>query len=180
NLLTAAMGCLDMILREGRSERIIALTETALRSINRGAQLTQQLLAFARRQALRPVAADLNSLLAEIEVLIYRAVGETIEVVIEEAAGLPRCIVDPAQFEAAVMNLVINARDAMPNGGRLRLATHLVDSSQMPAGIDLPPGDYVGLSVEDNGEGMRPEVAVRAIEPFYTTKEMGKGSGLGL
>jgi PAS domain S-box-containing protein len=180
NLLTAAMGCLDMILHEGDSERVTTLAETALRSINRGARLTQQLLAFGRRQALRPVSADLNALLAEIEVLIHRAVGEEIDVVVDGEPALPRCEVDPAQFEAAVMNLIINARDAMPGGGCVRLTTRAIESGQIPAGIDLGPGDYVAFTVADNGAGMRPEVAARACEPFYTTKEIGKGSGLGL
>ncbi len=180
NLLTAAMGCLELILREGNTGRTAALAETALRSINRGARLTQQLLAFARRQTLRPVSADLNALLTEIEVLIHRAVGETIDVVFDCAPSLPRCEVDPAQFEAAVMNLVINARDAMPKGGRVRLTTRKVEMGQIPSRMDLPSGDYVAFAVEDNGEGMRPEVAARAFEPFYTTKEIGKGSGLGL
>ena len=180
NLLTAAMGCLEMILRDDQGRRVISLAETALRSINRGAQLTQQLLAFSRRQALRPVSADLNELVAEIEVLIRRAVGETIDVVIDPALGLPRCEVDPAQFEAAVMNLVINARDAMPAGGRARLTTRQLGREEIPADVDLPPGGYVAFTVEDNGEGMAPEVAARALEPFYTTKEIGKGSGLGL
>ena len=180
NLLTAAMGCLELILREDRSRRITSLAETAMRSVNRGAQLTQQLLAFARRQALRPVSADLNSLLSEIEVLIRRAAGESIDVVIHGAPDLPQCEVDPAQFEAAVMNLVINARDAMPRGGRIKLTTHQIQRVEIPAGIDLVPGEYVAFTVEDNGEGMRPEVVARAFEPFYTTKEIGKGSGLGL
>jgi len=180
NLLTVAMGSLEMILRESERQHIASLAETALRSINRGAQLTQQLLAFARRQALRPVSADLNALLTEIEVLIRRAVGETIDVVINRAPDLPRCEVDPAQFEAVVMNLVINARDAMPGGGRLSLTTRKVGMAQIPAGIDLRSPGYVRLTVEDNGEGMRPEVAARAVEPFYTTKGIGKGSGLGL
>ena len=180
NLLTAAMGCLEMILRERKARRTTSLAEMALRSLNRGAHLTQQLLAFARRQTLRPVSADVNALLTEIEVLLHRAVGETIDVAIDRAPGLPGCEVDPAQFEAAVMNLVINARDAMPRGGRLLLATRQVGPEQIPSRIDLPAGDYVAFTVEDNGGGMKPEVAARAFEPFYTTKEIGKGSGLGL
>ncbi|MBV9150581.1 MAG: PAS domain S-box protein [Alphaproteobacteria bacterium] len=180
NLLTAAMGSLEMIARDSRDRRTTSLADMALRSIDRGAQLTQQLLTFSRRQALRPVSADLNELVAEIEVLIRRAVGETIDVVIKGAPALPRCEVDPAQFEAAVMNLVINARDAMPAGGRVRLTTRKLASKEIPAGAGLRPGDYVAFTVEDNGEGMPPEVAARALEPFYTTKEIGKGSGLGL
>jgi PAS domain S-box-containing protein len=180
NLLTAAMGWLEMILHDEGDRRLASFAETALRAINRGAQLTQQLLAFSRRQALRPVSADLNQLVAEIEVLIRRAVGETIDVVIEDAAALPRCTVDPAQFESAVMNLVINARDAMPAGGRVRLVTRKIARHEIPTDVDLSPGDYVAFTVEDNGEGMPPEVAARVLEPFYTTKEIGKGSGLGL
>ncbi len=151
NLLTAAMGCLEMILRGGKSERIASLAEMALRSLNRGVQLTQQLLAFARRQTLRPVSADLNALLTEIEVLIRRAVGETIDVVIDVAPELPRCEVDPAQFEAAVMNLVINARDAMPESGRVK--THY------PQGRDgTDPGRYrpsLGRLRRVRGRGQR-------------------------
>jgi signal transduction histidine kinase len=137
NLMTAAMGCLEMILCSGKNQYIQSLADTALRSLDRGAQLTQQLLAFARRQTLRPVSAHLNDLLAEIEVLIRRAVGETIDVVIEPGPNLPQCEVDPAQFEAAVMNLVINARDAMPNGGRIRLSTREIRKEEIPAGLDL-------------------------------------------
>ena len=180
NLLTAVVGCLDMILLASKDGRIASLAETALRSAQRGSRLTQQLLAFARTQALRPVAADLNALLGEFEVLLHRAVGETIEIEIDRAPDLARCEVDPAQFEAAVMNLVLNARDAMPNGGRVVLTTCNVKASGVPADVELSPGNYVAFAVRDDGEGMPPEVAARAFEPFYTTKEIGKGSGLGL
>jgi PAS domain S-box-containing protein len=180
NLLTAAMGCLDIIVRDAADARMTTLAETALRSLDRGAQLTQQLLAFGRRQALRPVSANLNQLLGEIEVLIRRAVGETVELAIDAATDLPNCDVDPAQFEAGVMNLVMNARDAMPDGGRLQLTTRRVQFEQLPADAAVPVGEYVALLVEDTGSGMTPEVASRAFEPFYTTKEIGKGSGLGL
>jgi PAS domain S-box-containing protein len=180
NLLTAAMGCLEMIVQESQSARIDSLAETALRSTDRGARLTQQLLAFSRCQALCPVSADLNTLLTEIEILIRRAVGETIDVVLDPEPGLWRTEVDPAQFEAAVMNLVINAHDAMPKGGLLRLRTRSVPWEHVPSHLDLQLGDYVAFVVEDNGQGMRPDVAARALEPFYTTKGIGKGSGLGL
>lgn len=180
NLLTAAMGCLDLIVRDGKSARVTTLAEAALRATDRGAQLTQQLLAFARRQALRPIFANLNDLLREIEVLVRRAVGETIDITIEAASGLPGCEVDPAQFEAAIMNLVMNARDAMPSGGRLRLSTFYAEPIQIPSEADLANGEYVAISVEDTGSGMPQEVISRAFEPFFTTKEIGKGSGLGL
>ncbi len=180
NLLTAAMGSLDMIARRSTDARTASLAELALRSINRGAQLTQQLLAFSRSQALHPVAANLNALLAEIEVLIRRAVGETVEIVIDGAIDLPACKVDPAQFEAAVMNLVMNARDAMPGGGRLTVTTRKVSASDVTFGEAPAPGDYVEFAVADTGEGMSAAVAARAFEPFYTTKDVGKGSGLGL
>jgi PAS domain S-box-containing protein len=180
NLLTAALGCLEMIQREAQSDRVAGLAEAALRAINRGAQLTQQLLAFARHQALRPVSADLNALLAEIEVLIRRTAGETIGVVFDCAPDLPPCEVDPAQFEAAVMNVVLNARDAMPQGGCITLTTRPISAGRVPANVGLGPGDYVAVTVEDDGEGMTPQTAARALEPFYTTKEIGKGSGLGL
>lgn len=180
NLLTAVIGCLDTIVREGQNERIASLAGTALRSANRGARLVRQLLAFARSQALQPVSADLNALLAEIDVLLRRAVGETVEIAIAGAPDLWRCEVDPAQFEAAILNLVMNARDAMPRGGRLTLRTGNVEIRDAPAAFDLRSGDYVAVSVSDTGDGMTPEVMARAFEPFYTTKEIGRGSGLGL
>ena len=180
NLLTSAMGGLDLILRADGSAHISSLAEASLRALDRGARLTQQLLAFARRQPLRPVAADLNVLLTEIAVLIRRAVGETIGVTIDLAPDLPRCRVDPAQFEAAVMNLVLNARDATPDGGHLRIMTGVAGSERRAGDCELPLGEYVAFTVEDDGRGMTPEVAARAMEPFYTTKDAGKGSGLGL
>jgi PAS domain S-box-containing protein len=180
NLLTAVIGCLEMIPREHSQQRIVALSQIALRAATRGARLTQQLLAFARRQTLQPVTADLNAMLAEMEMLLRRAVGEAIEIVFARCPALWPCEVDPAQFQAAVMNLVMNARDAMPNGGRLSIETRNIAPAQLPVGLDLQPGEYVVLAVRDVGAGMTPEVLARAFEPFFTTKDVGKGSGLGL
>jgi signal transduction histidine kinase/ActR/RegA family two-component response regulator len=180
NLLTAVIGCLEMISLEQSPERIAKLSRTALRAAARGARLTQQLLSFARRQTLKPVIADLNTMLVEMEMLLRRGIGEAIEVVLHRHPALWPCEVDPAQFQAAVMNLVMNARDAMPEGGRLFIETRNVESAQPPCGLELQPGEYVALAVRDVGEGMTPEVLARAFEPFYTTKDVGKGSGLGL
>jgi PAS domain S-box-containing protein len=180
NLLTAVVGCLELILHEEDRERVVSHARTAMRSADRGARLIKQLLAFSRRQVLQPVTADLNGLLAEIETLLQRAAGEGATVTLECAPGLACCAVDPAQFEAAAMNLVMNARDAMPQGGRVTLATANVEIGAAEPGFDLPPGQYVAFSVRDTGTGMTSEVLARAFEPFYTTKEIGKGSGLGL
>ncbi|HTZ37417.1 MAG TPA: PAS domain-containing protein [Stellaceae bacterium] len=180
NLLTAVVGCLDMILLQSKDAAIAGLAETALRSANRGTRLIQQLLAFASRQSLRPVVADLGSLLAEIEVLLRRAAGDSIAIAVDAPPSLWRCRVDPAQFEAAAMNLVINARDAMPRGGRVSLRARNVLAGSLPDGAELRPGDYVAFEVADTGEGMAPDIVGRAFEPFFTTKEIGKGSGLGL
>ena len=180
NLLTAVIGCVELIAHQAENVRIRELATTALRSAERGSRLTQQLLAFSRRQPLRPVVADLNALLREIEVLLRRAVGEAVEIIIDRASGLGHCEIDPAQFEAALLNLVINARDAMPNGGRITLRTRDVAPHEVPKELDLAPGAYIAFAVCDTGAGMPPEVGARAFEPFFTTKEIGKGSGLGL
>ena len=179
NILTAIFGSLEMVLAsdepDDATRRLVA---TALRSAGRGARLTQQLLAFARRQVLQPKLVNLNEQLLEMRVLMQRAVGEAVEISFALASKLPSCLIDPAQLETAMLNLVINARDAMPEGGAIRVETLPV--SLAAATSDLARGDYVRLSVTDTGTGMSAEVAERAFEPFFTTKETGKGSGLGL
>lgn len=180
NLLTAVVGCLDMISSEVENPRLRRLAQTALRSADRGAQLTHQLLSFARQQELKSVVADINDLLSGMGMLLRRAAGEAIEMVVDSALDLWPSEIDPAQFETAVMNLVMNAHDAMPKSGRLVLSTRNVEGADIPAGVDLPPGQYIALSVRDTGMGMTRTVKARAFEPFYTTKEVGKGSGLGL
>jgi PAS domain S-box-containing protein len=181
NLLTAVIGCLDLIAYQSEPSRATRLVETARRAAERGAQLVQQLLAFARRQSLHAVSADIGSLLTEIEVLLRNVAGEAIDLVFLPAGvSLWRTRVDRAQLEAAVMNLVINSRDAMPHGGRITVRTSNVSATDLPGDVDLRSGDYVALAVEDNGEGMTPEIAARAFDPFFTTKEVGKGTGLGL
>jgi PAS domain S-box-containing protein len=181
NLLTSVIGCLDLIAYQIDSPRATRLVEAARRSAERGAQLVQQLLAFARQQSLHAVSVDIGSLLTEIEVLLRNVAGEAIEVVfVPASASLWRTRIDRAQFEAAVMNLVINSRDAMPHGGRVTVRTSNLSAADLPGDVDLAPGDYVALAVEDTGEGMTPDIAARAFDPFFTTKEVGKGTGLGL
>ena len=179
NLLTAVVGCLDMIASQVKDKRLRRLAETALRSANRGARLTHQLLSFARQQELKSVVTDLNDVLGGMEMLL-RAAGDNIEMVVDGALDLWLSVIDPAQFETAVMNFVMNAHASMPKGGRLVLSTRNIEARNIPAGVELRVGDYVALSVHDTGEGMSPNVKARAFEPFYTTREIGRGPGLGL
>lgn len=180
NLLTVVIGALDMMLRSpGDPARQRKLGEAALAAARRGEGLTHQLLAFSRRQALRPEPTDLNALIRESEPLLRRAVGEAIEFRLKLRRGGARVNVDPAQFEAALLNLVVNARDALGDQGCVTVRT---ESCTVAAGevAELPAGDFVCVSVTDNGAGMDPEVIERAFEPFFTTKAVGKGTGLGL
>jgi len=184
NLLQAVTGNLDLArsaVARGKPERINRLLDNAGRAIERGARLTGQLLTFSRRQTLRAERVLPSSLVADMGDLIRRAVGETIGVETTAEPGLWHATIDPAQFESAVLNLVINARDAMPRGGRLALRmTNVTLDAAASAELDVPPGAYVCLDVADTGTGMTPEVLARMFEPFFTTKEVGKGSGLGL
>ena len=180
NLLTVVIGALDMMLRAPEdAARQKKLGEAALSAARRGERLTHQLLAFSRRQALRPEPTDLNGLIRESEPLLRRAVGEAIDFRLKLRRGGARVSVDPAQFEAALLNLVVNARDALGDRGKVSIQTM---SCPVEAGdiAELPPGDYVCVTVSDNGSGMSPEVIERVFEPFFTTKPVGKGTGLGL
>jgi PAS domain S-box-containing protein len=180
NLLTIIVGALDLMQRHPndavRRERMVEAAQGAAR---RGERLTQQLLAFSRRQALKPERLNVDELLKESEPLLRRAVGEAVSLSMSTAAPDTVAFVDPSQFEAAVMNLVVNARDATPPGGRIRVETF---HCRLEAGDveDLGAGHYLCVAVHDTGEGMDAEVAARAFEPFFTTKETGRGTGLGL
>ena len=183
NLLTVIIGNIDFLDSEaGDNPRLRKLTATIRRSAERGARLTTQLLAFSRRQPLRPEICNLNTLILDFDVLIKRAVGETVAVRADLHPGLWPCSVDPAQFEAGMLNLIVNARDAMPTGGSLSIATQniVIAAGDAAFADDVAPGQFVMISISDTGTGMSPEILERAFEPFYTTKEVGKGSGLGL
>jgi PAS domain S-box-containing protein len=184
NLLTGIVGSLDLLqtrLDQGRTENVGRYINAAMTSANRAAALTHRLLAFARRQPLIPKSVNANALIVSLEDLLRRTIGETIDLEIVAAEGLWCTLCDPNQLESALLNLAINARDAMPGGGRLTIAT----TNVAIAGIDadtpaLLPGDYIRIDVTDTGTGMSPEVAARAFDPFFTTKPIGQGTGLGL
>lgn len=181
NLLTPVMGNLDMLRRrvsaeDVRSQRLI---ENALLATSRAATLVQRLLAFARRQDLRPRAVDVSALLVGIEDLISRSIGPTVTVSVEAPADLPAARVDPSQLELAILNLAINARNAMPDGGRLSVELSAADIGDR-AVERLPEGRYIRVCVADTGVGMDEATLKRAVEPFFSTKGLGKGTGLGL
>lgn len=185
NLLGGILGSLEMIERrysDGRLENIQRYISSAQDAARRAATLTQRLLAFSRRQTLEPKPIDVNKLIVGMEDLIQRAVGPAVHVEVVGAAGLWPTRADASQLESALLNLCINARDAMaPDGGRLTIETAnkwLDDRSGRER--DLPPGQYISLCVTDTGTGMTPEVIERAFDPFFTTKPIGQGTGLGL
>jgi PAS domain S-box-containing protein len=180
NLLTVITGAMDLIQRHpddvARRDRMI---EAALGAAKRGERLTQQLLAFSRRQALKPEAMRIDDLLAESEPLLRRVVGEAVTFTLAPDAPGAVAMVDPSQFEAAIMNLVVNARDAVSQGGSIRIETCTCELAEGQV-AEAPAGSYVQIAVHDTGIGMSPEVIARVFEPFFTTKEVGKGTGLGL
>jgi PAS domain S-box-containing protein len=184
NLLTGISGSLEMLetrLAEGRydaAQRYIAAAQGAAK---RAAALTHRLLAFSRRQTLDPKTTDVNRLVAEMEDLVRRTVGPGVLIQVVQARDLWPTLIDPNQLENALLNLSINARDAMPQGGRLTIETanKWIDERSASA-FDLSPGQYICLSVTDTGTGMSAEVIARAFDPFFTTKPLGEGTGLGL
>ncbi|MGH8090846.1 MAG: ATP-binding protein, partial [Rudaea sp.] len=181
NLLTVISGNLQ-ILEDELADRPAAreIVGNALRAAGRGAELTHKLLVFARRQRLAPRASDPRKLLEELASMLRRTLGESVQLAIHVAAGVAPVFADSAQLESALVNLALNARDAMPRGGELTLAVEQRFVAGDAASAELKPGHYVVFSVRDTGLGMAQEVLARAFEPFFTTKEVGKGSGLGL
>lgn len=184
NLLTAISGGLELMqirLKQGRSNEIDKYLDAAQQASKRAAALTHRLLAFSRRQTLDPRTTDVNRLIAGMDDLLRRSVGPAVEIEIVGAGGLWTTLVDPNQLENALLNLCINARDAMPDGGRITIETaNKWLDARSAAERELPPGQYVSLCVTDTGSGMTPETIERAFDPFFTTKPLGEGTGLGL
>ena len=186
NLLQGISGSLDLLqlrIGQGRAAEAERFVASATAGVQRAASLTQRLLTFSRNQVLDPKQVDANRLVTGIEDLVRRTVGPAIEVVVVLPGELWPTVCDAHQLENAMLNLAINARDAMPNGGRLTIETansHLDDAYARTQGDGLEPGQYVSLSVTDTGTGMPAEVIRRAFEPFFTTKPIGQGTGLGL
>ena len=181
NLLGIIMGNAEL-LEDGIGENGRRSIEAILRATDRGAALTARLLAFSRKQALAPLAIDLTELIDENQDMLQRTLGEAIDVKVENVADLWHVIIDPGQFENALLNLTINARDAMPDGGVLVIEStnFSLDETYAKNQIEVTPGDYVKVSVSDTGAGIDSDVLDKVFDPFFTTKDVGSGSGLGL
>ena len=185
NLLTGIIGSLEMMQRragQGRSVDVQHFAAAAMTSANRAAALTHRLLAFSRRQSLDPKAVDANHLVTGMEELFRRTIGESVRLEIVSAGGLWLTRCDPHQLESSLLNLVINARDAMPDGGTLTVETAnaFLDQAYATTARDVSPGQYVCISVTDTGTGMSADTVAKAFDPFFTTKPIGQGTGLGL
>ncbi len=178
NLLTVVSGNLQLM-EAGLADHpeLGEIIDSALRAVDRGAALTRKLLAFARRQRLMPREVEPAHLLADLRQMLQRTLGERIAISVECGEDVPAVFADPGELDAALINLALNARDAMPRGGVLRIS---VKRSVYAGDGELDPGTYVVFRVADTGTGMPPEILARALEPFFTTKEAGKGNGLGL
>jgi nitrogen-specific signal transduction histidine kinase/CheY-like chemotaxis protein len=183
NILTAVLGYADLLLgRMPKSDPSRPAVEEIRKGGERAAALTRQLLAFSRRAATQPRVVDLNASIRNLEDMARRLVSENIRFRLDLSESIGRIRIDPAQLEQVIVNLVVNARDAMPAGGVITIRTDRtrVESGAPPAAVQAPPGDYVRLRVTDTGVGIAPTVLEHIFEPFFTTKEPGRGTGLGL
>ena len=178
NLLMAVLGSLELLRKRLPADpKIMRLVDNAMHGAQRGTALTQRMLAFARRQELKPVALDIAGLVRGMTDLLHSSLGATVQIETDVSSGLNKVLADPNQLELAILNLAVNARDAMPKGGSIFIAAR---EENVPAAPDLKAGRYVCLSLTDEGCGMDEATSRRALEPFFTTKGVGKGTGLGL
>ena len=183
NILQIIMGYAQILIRRlAPDDPIRGDLEAINRATRRGAGLARQLLAFSRKQLLQPRHLNLNPIVSDMQRMLRRLIGEDIELVACLAPDLHPVLADPGQVEQVLLNLAVNARDAMPDGGRLYMETkNAIVPTPVPVNLsDLSPGDYACIVVSDTGHGMNPDIALRVFEPFFTTKEAGKGTGLGL
>jgi signal transduction histidine kinase/ActR/RegA family two-component response regulator len=184
NMLAIVLGSLDLLLRRyaDADAKLLRLAAEAREGANRAAVLTQRLLAFSRLQPLKPASADITRTVNNMAVLLRRTLGETISVQTVSAGGLWRAHIDAAELETSILNLAINARDAMPDGGKLTIETGnaYLDRAYADAEPDVTPGQYVMVAITDTGTGIPPETLSQVFEPFFTTKPTGQGTGLGL
>jgi len=183
NLLSVMMGNLEILGNAVREDtQSLHHVNSALAAVDRGASLTQRLLAFSRQQTLTPVTANIMALIGGLEDILKRSLGEMIDLTITQSPRLWPAVLDENQFENALINLAINARDAMPDGGSLTITSENItlDKTSSEPLNDISPGDYICISVTDTGSGMPAETAEKAFDPFFTTKKVGEGTGLGL
>jgi CheY-like chemotaxis protein len=184
NILTTITGYAELLRqRMGETHEMLRETDEISKAARRAAALTRQLLAFSRQQVLQAKVLDLNEVIIDMSRMVHRLIGEDIELVAEHGDGLGSVKADPGQIQQVIMNLAVNARDAMPGGGKLTILTENVTiETQQDEGplADVEPGDYVRLTLSDTGTGMSEAVRTQVFEPFFTTKEKGKGTGLGL
>lgn len=182
NLLSVIIGNLELIDDSADRDTVRELTQRAFEAAKMGARLTGRLLSFSRQRKLEPAIVQLNDQISNMIEILQRSIGETVELITALEDPLWSVRADPSEIENAVLNLVINSRDAMPNGGWAKLETRNIcfNEGDDPRQFGIAPGDYVRISVSDNGSGMPPEIVARAFEPFFTTKAAGRGTGLGL
>ena len=180
NLLTAVLGNLELATLRTQDKKLLRILASASTAAERGAKLTEQLLAFAREQHLAPHVVNLNELVSHMGDLLFQTIGATVRIETVLDKDLWPVMIDATQLELVILNLAINGRDAMPHGGRLSVATRNIGASDRIRPEALPVRDYVALSVTDTGTGMKQEVVAKAFEPFFTTKAVGEGTGLGL
>jgi len=180
NLLTAVLGNIELASLRTNDQNVLSVLKSAGHAAERGAKLTGQLLAFARKQHLAPRVVSLNELVSGMGDLLLQTIGAAIRIETVLEKDIWAVMIDPTQLELVILNLAINSRDAMPNGGRLTVATRNIAISDRDRPAGLPEREYVAISVSDTGSGMPQEVTARAFEPFFTTKPIGQGTGLGL